>query len=329
MRSAPTRLCLVSVPAIALAGLPQWAAAQATNPALSRTHLQRDAARGRLPRGSFINVPVQTVPALVKHVEDDPTVAARYARVFHMSPAAVVEAFRQLKVSEMPEDRVTRVYFVHGEKIGFRLLKVKKGTPIFEMPNGTPTLVLVCGNPLVPTPVPPLLAQPIPEFGPAFPELGPQVPPSVAISPLEAPGEMPALASPEAAAVETPGSAPGVPPGFIEDTEALPPGRLPRRELNLTPALALVLLAAFFGSSGGGGGVLGLVPVPSPVPGSGPVPPIPSPVPQSPPVGVPEPTPAVVALCGVLAYGAAALRRRERRGTRTHDRLVKRGRGAR
>lgn len=324
MRRAALRFYCCAVCLAALTLLSLRAAAQQTDPAPSHGNHQRDASRFRLPQGSFINVPCQTVEALVSHVQRNSVVAARYARVFHMSPAAVVEAFKQLKVGTMPEDRITRVYFVHGWTIGYRVRRVKKGTPIFTMPDDTPALVLVCGNPLVTTPVPPLLSQPIPEFGPTFEEAELPSGPERASAPLEAPEEMPVLASPEPGVQDIVESAPVVPPEFVEDTGVLPADRIPLTEAHLTPPIALAMLAAFYATPGlGGGGGFGSVPTPT-TPGGGTPRTLPgtiTPIAASPPVGpVPEPGPAGLAACAAMAMAATGLLTRARRTRGCHHR---------
>jgi hypothetical protein len=100
------------------------------------------------PRGSFLTRPAISVADLLKRL-DDPLVRARYSRLFHLSPEMVRLAFGKMHLTRMPAARNFQVWYVHpGEQIGYKLRRVRKGTLIFAMPDGTPALVRLCGNPL-------------------------------------------------------------------------------------------------------------------------------------------------------------------------------------
>lgn len=102
-----------------------------------------------MPRGSYLRKPAPTVAALCVQVKNDPLVMERYSRLFRMTPPLVRGAFAQLRLSRMKSDQISRVYYAHpNEKLGYRLRRVKKGTLVFVLPDGSPALVQICGNPL-------------------------------------------------------------------------------------------------------------------------------------------------------------------------------------
>jgi hypothetical protein len=70
-------------------------------------------------------------------------------KAFHLPPEVIIRSFVHLKVVPLRADGVYEVHYVHpGEQIGFRIRRVRQGTPVFALPDGTPLLVQVCGNPL-------------------------------------------------------------------------------------------------------------------------------------------------------------------------------------
>ena len=106
-------------------------------------------AKTTMPPGAFLHQPAPNVAALNRQVQSDRLVAERYARLYGMSPEMVRSAFSKMQISTLNEDHIYEVHYVHpGEKIGFKLRRVRKGTPIYRLPDGTPALVRVCGNPL-------------------------------------------------------------------------------------------------------------------------------------------------------------------------------------
>jgi hypothetical protein len=102
-----------------------------------------------MPPGAFLRSPASTAEALRKEIASDPAVVTRYARLFHLSPSMVKRAFAGLHLMSLPKDEVFAVHYVHtGEVIGYKLRRVRRGTPVYALPDGTPVLVRVCGNPL-------------------------------------------------------------------------------------------------------------------------------------------------------------------------------------
>ncbi|MCS6775198.1 MAG: hypothetical protein RMJ43_13535 [Chloroherpetonaceae bacterium] len=116
-----------------------------------------------LPPGSFLRRPAPGAGALQHALRTDPVVAQRYMRTFQVSAQELRATFAQLRLIRLPQDRVFRVHYVHrGEVIGYRVRRVRRGTPVYALRDGTPVLVQVCGNPLqVALPVPEMLLPPL------------------------------------------------------------------------------------------------------------------------------------------------------------------------
>lgn len=110
-----------------------------------------DASRAapHLPRNSYLRQRVHTARELNRQLRTHPAVLIRYARTFNMAPVLVRMAFQQLRLSYLPADRTLQVHYVlHGEIIGYRVRRIRHGTPVFVLPDGTPVLLRICGNPL-------------------------------------------------------------------------------------------------------------------------------------------------------------------------------------
>ena len=102
-----------------------------------------------MPPGAFLRHPASNPSALSREVAADAGVAARYSRLFHLSPSMVLRAFDNLRLAPLKHDEIFEVHYVHtGEVIGFKLRRVRKGTLVYAFPDGRPALVQVCGNPL-------------------------------------------------------------------------------------------------------------------------------------------------------------------------------------
>jgi len=161
---------------------------------------------------------------------DDPVVRARFSRIFHLSPEMVRLAFSRMHLTRMPTTTTLQVWYVHpGERIGYKVLRVRKGTPIFALPDGTPALIQICGNPMradIPNPIQVLLPSATQRALPGLPATAKDfdldddtlppyhTPPQLTLGPLREGG------LPE-------GVPPAEPPDFVESTEPLPPGPLP------------------------------------------------------------------------------------------------------
>ena len=102
-----------------------------------------------MPPGAFLHQPAPDITALNRQIQKDPLVAKRYARLYNMSPDMVRSAFSKMRLSTLTEDHVYQVHYVHpGEIIGYKVRRIRKGTAIYRLPDGTPALVRVCGNPI-------------------------------------------------------------------------------------------------------------------------------------------------------------------------------------
>src|SRR5258708_21038287 len=107
------------------------------------------ASQRNMPPGAYLARPATSAANLAEQVRSNKLVAQRYARLFHMSPQMVRTAFSDLRLTHLTSERLVRVYYVHsGEKLGFKVRRLPKGTAIYALPDGTPMLAQVCGNPL-------------------------------------------------------------------------------------------------------------------------------------------------------------------------------------
>ncbi|HEY3329566.1 MAG TPA: hypothetical protein VGK19_06055 [Capsulimonadaceae bacterium] len=112
-----------------------------------------------VPKASFLNQRVDTVQQLIAQVKAQPSVRARYAKLFHVPESQVVNYIqRNLVESYVPASKTYPVWC--ASKTG-KLYVVKQhfqaGTRVFALRNGTPVMKWACGNPLVSSlPTPPL-----------------------------------------------------------------------------------------------------------------------------------------------------------------------------
>ncbi|MFI5387610.1 MAG: hypothetical protein ACHQ50_15995 [Fimbriimonadales bacterium] len=108
-------------------------------------------AQSNLPRNSYLDKRVNGVAELVRQVQSDPIVMDRYRRHFAMTSDEVESYFSSLRVGVLNKDGVYTVYGVPHTSGDFHahLRLLKKGEPVFMESDGTPVLMLVCGNPLI------------------------------------------------------------------------------------------------------------------------------------------------------------------------------------
>lgn len=102
------------------------------------------------PPGSFLMQPVSDVNGLIDQMQQNPKVAARFAKHFGMSSAELITYFRQnLRVSTLPATGRHTEYFVdkNGRVIS-HVKQIKSGTLVLVSSDGTPVMDLKCGNPL-------------------------------------------------------------------------------------------------------------------------------------------------------------------------------------
>jgi hypothetical protein len=313
------RLSMMAAGMLCAVSLAASAAPQASKPA-------------RMPRGSYLQKPVNSTAQLVNQFANDPKVVERYSRVFHMEPAGIRSALGEMRLTRLKKDMVMNVYYVRpGEKLGYRVRRVKKGTEVFVLPDGTPVLVKACGNPLRHT-IPGQKLTRVPDFNPdealpteelnALPlpeETNPsRMTPSVATAPPLLTATPPSELE-EAIVLVSGGGATG---DFVEDIAALPLGFLAAGGGGAAGGAALagltkgILIAggaaavgSFVSNSGGGS-----TPPTTPTPPTNPTPPGGSNPPSNPPPPglVPEWDSTVLFLCAIAGASVPAYIRRRR-----------------
>ena len=131
------------------------------------------APKPHMPPGAFLSGPAPNSSTLLKEIEASPAVMLRYTRLYRLSPEMVRAAFSRLRLTRLQSDQIVRVYYVHnGERIGYKVRRIPKGTLVFALPNGIPILAQICGNPLRNTPLHPAdisFRSDIPVFNPEEP----------------------------------------------------------------------------------------------------------------------------------------------------------------
>ncbi len=102
-----------------------------------------------MPPGAFLRSPVSSIDMLNRELRTDTLVVSRYSRLLRLAPDMVRATFAQLHLTHLQKDMTLEVHYVHaGETMGAKVRRVRKGTAVFALPNGTPVLAQVCGNPL-------------------------------------------------------------------------------------------------------------------------------------------------------------------------------------
>ena len=205
-----------------------------------------------MPQGAFLRQPSPNVAALVRQVKSDPKVAIRYARLFHLPVKMVPAAMEQLHVKTLSADHILQVHYVaadnsHGDKLVYKPRRVKKGTPVYCLPDGTPLLIRVCGNPIRSRVSPELYtATPVPDFTP-----GEALTPPTASSSV-------AMGGPSSRAVVPPTTMLPVIPVVLAEN-VLGPAELPIAAPTLTPPeLRAASLPPVYHWVNGGPGLVGL-----------------------------------------------------------------------
>lgn len=125
-----------------------------------------------MPQGAFLRNPAPDVAHLVQQVKSDPAIAIRYSRLFHLPVKMVPLAFEQMHLKKLAADHIMQVHYVKGglpakEELVFKMRLVRAGTPVYCLPDGTPILVCVCGNPIRTRVTPEFYnSAPVPNFNP-------------------------------------------------------------------------------------------------------------------------------------------------------------------
>jgi hypothetical protein len=103
----------------------------------------------RPDQNAFINKNANSTAELVAQASRDKTVMDRYMRHYGMTRSEVLTYLGSLKPATIKEEGVYAIYSVpEGGKIKMHLERLKVGHKVFAMQDGTPQLVLKCGNPL-------------------------------------------------------------------------------------------------------------------------------------------------------------------------------------
>ena len=98
---------------------------------------------------AFLNQKAANTAELVAQAKRDPVVMDRYMRHFGMTRDEVIDYLSSLKLKALPEDTVFTIYSVpEGGHIKMHLEKLPQGTKVFALQDGTPQLLVKCGNPL-------------------------------------------------------------------------------------------------------------------------------------------------------------------------------------
>ena len=108
------------------------------------------AGQAKLPHNSYITKPTPNKAAFLKLIQSDKTVQDRYMRHFAMNRKDLMQYMSSIKMSRLSQAGLYTVYNVPAEtgELRSRLLKMKKGEPVWVDQFGQPIMVVVCGNPM-------------------------------------------------------------------------------------------------------------------------------------------------------------------------------------
>lgn len=123
-----------------------------------------------VPRGAYITRPVISGQDLAKHVRTSPVVRKRYELAWGLSAQETLKRFGGIRLGKMPATTMMNVYYFRPQtnSWGYKLRRVKQGTPVFLRTDGTPVMMKICGNPIVKPakPVAKKEAEKVPDFSP-------------------------------------------------------------------------------------------------------------------------------------------------------------------
>jgi hypothetical protein len=108
------------------------------------------AAEAKLPRNSYITKPTPSKESFMKLIKNDKTVMDRYMRHFSMNREEVIDYMSKIKMTKLSQGGLYTVYNVPAStgELRSKLLKMKKGEPIWVDQFGQPLMVVICGNPM-------------------------------------------------------------------------------------------------------------------------------------------------------------------------------------
>lgn len=100
-------------------------------------------------RNSFLSVHISSVAGLVHEVKHDRAVRARYVRHYGMSESELYGYLGTMHIERLPSTRWASVY-AFSDKLGIvvHTRRLRKGERVFADPDGTPEILVRCGNPL-------------------------------------------------------------------------------------------------------------------------------------------------------------------------------------
>jgi hypothetical protein len=104
----------------------------------------------RASQDAFLKYRAETVDALVKQIQSEPAVQARFVKHFRMDAGKLIEYFKKnLVVQNLPSAQKMIVYGCNSRGVIYpRRLTIRKGYPMFCLRDGTPILKARCGNPV-------------------------------------------------------------------------------------------------------------------------------------------------------------------------------------
>lgn len=110
-------------------------------------------ASARPDLNAFLNKKATSTQQLVAQAKSDPEVMDRYMRHFSMSREQVLTFLGSLHPGKLETDSVFRIYSVPGDgHVKVHVSRVKQGTGMFYTTSGSPALIMLCGNPVIPGP---------------------------------------------------------------------------------------------------------------------------------------------------------------------------------
>jgi len=145
-----------------------------------------EAAKAKMPPGSFLTKPVGSASELADLIKQDKIAASRYSKHFGMDAPALAQYFREnLRASKLDKPGRYTVYFIakNGEIVAHKK-NLKAGIETFIAWNGQLILEGKCGNPVTKT--------------------LPKPPEKIAVAPLIEPSPSPAVVEPAPVVAEAP-----------------------------------------------------------------------------------------------------------------------------
>jgi hypothetical protein len=108
-------------------------------------------AMARPDLNAFLNKKATSTKQLVSQAQSDPEVMDRFMRHFSMTREEVLNFLGGLTPGKLENDSVFRIYSVPNDgHVKVHIEKIKKGTGMFFTSSGSPALIMLCGNPVIP-----------------------------------------------------------------------------------------------------------------------------------------------------------------------------------